>query len=158
MEIDPLQVSVGERKFLAFPHDEDRAEYLVEHPEVDPRDVAIIMVTIFRNKGYMDMLEIVEIDEAEDDFSTHIVLGRLAMVDYAVGFSLDEKRQEELDETHKLCYRFGEKFGWWPSVTIEDEPSEFQEAIYMRWSLHDLEETKGVPWWFIEADNEDDGA
>jgi hypothetical protein len=153
MEIDPFLITIDGRKFVTFPHDEDRAEYLVEHPEIDPRDVAILMVSIFRQKGYMDMVEVVEIDEVADDFHTHVILGRTALVDWLVGFSLDEERQEELRHTESVAGKFGEKFGWYATVTLEDEPAEYQEAVYMKWSLRDLESTFGVP-----EDFYDDGA
>lgn len=156
--IDPFPITIDGRKFLTLPHDEDRAEYLVDHPEIDPRDVAILMVTIFRNKGFMDMVEVVEIDEVEDDYHTHIILGRLALVDWLVGFTLDESRQDELKRTHEVAGLFNERFGFYPSVTIEDEPAEFHEAIYFKWSLRDLEATDGVPREFLNNDHEDDGA
>jgi len=158
VDLDPFQLNIDGRRFLTLPHDEDREEYLVEHPEVDPKDVAILMVSIFRNKGYMDMVEIVEIDEAEDDFNVHVVLGRTALVDWLSGFSLDEERQEELNRTESVAGKFGDKYGWWPTLTVEDEPAEYQESVYMKWSLMDLEATDGVPREFLNNDGDDDGA
>lgn len=80
----PFEIKIDGRGFYTLPHDEDREEYLEENPEVDPRDVAIVMVSIFRNKGYMDMVEVVEVDEVEDDYYTHVILGRMALVDWLV--------------------------------------------------------------------------
>lgn len=151
--MDPFQIRIDERRFLTLPHDEDRAEYLTEHPEVDPRDVAIIMVTMFRNKGYMDFVEVVEIDDVEDDYSTHICLGKLTLVSWLAGFTLDEKREKELEETERIAGKFGERFGWYPTLTIEDEPAEYVEDVYMRWSLRDLENSIGVPEDFLKEDS-----
>lgn len=156
--IDPFEITIDGRKFLTFPHDEDRAEHLAEHPELDPKDVAIIMVSIFRNKGYMDMVEVVEIDDVEDEYQTHVILGRMALVDWLVGFSLDEQRAEELKHTQEVAGQFNDRFGWYPTVTVEDEPAEYQENIYFRWSLQDLEATDGVPREFINNDEDSDGA
>lgn len=156
MDLDPFPITIDGRKFLTFPHDEDREEHLISHPELDPKDVAILMVSIFRNKGFMDMVEVVEIDDEHDDFTTHVILGRMALVDWLVGFSLDENRQEELKHTNDVAGQFGERFGWRPTTTINDNPAEYQESIYMRWSLRDLEATDGVPREFYEDDN--DGA
>ena len=154
--LEPFPITIDGRNFLTFPHDEDRDAHLIEHPELDPRDVAILMVSIFRNKGYMDMVEVVEIDEAEDDFKTHVILGRMALVDWLVGFTLDQNRQEELLKTEEVAGRFGERFGWWPTVTIDDEPAEYQEEVYFKWSLRDLD--NGVPKEFFNNDHEADGA
>ena len=141
----PFEIKIDGREFYTFPHDEDRDEYLVENPELDPRDVAIVMVSIFRNKGYMDMVEVVEIDEVEDDYYTHVILGRMALVDWLVGFSLDEQRNKELEHTHEVAGVFSERFGWSPTVTIDDEPAEYQESAYFKWILKDLDSAEGVP-------------
>jgi len=141
MALEPFPITIDGRKFFTFPHDEDRVEYLVENPMIDPKDVAILMVSIFRHKGFMDMVEVIEIDDAEDDFNTHVILGRMALVDWLVGFSMDNQRHEDLKATEDVAGKFGERFGWWPTVTIDDEPAEFQENVYIRWSLRDLGDT-----------------
>jgi hypothetical protein len=143
MALESFDITIDGRKFYTLPHDEDRVEYLVENPNRDPKDVAILMVSIFRNKGFMDMVELVEIDDAEDDFHTHVILGRLALVDWIVGFSLDKDRQRELKATERVAGVFGERFGWNPTVTVDDDPAEHQEELYFRWSVSKLD--KGIP-------------
>ena len=141
----PYTVNLGEEKLLVFPHDEDREDFLKERPEVDPRSVGIIMLTMFREKGYMDYVEVVEIDEANDEFHTHYSFNKTDWVDWLVGFSLDKERQKELKKTEVILGEFAVKYGWSATLTVEDTPSEWQEEAYILATTKDLRNAKTIP-------------
>lgn len=130
MDIKPYAVQLGERTIQTFPHDEDREEYLIEHPEIDPRDVGVIMLNIFQRQGWLDYVAVTEINDAEDEYYTHNSFEKTDWVDWLAGFALEKDRRERLKEVEKILGVFAVKYGWNATITVEDEPTEWDLELY----------------------------
>ena len=125
--MEPYKIAKDGGEFYVFPKSDMRVEFLVEHDEVDPKDVGLIALGAFRNKNFVDYVAVAEIDDVAETETWRYVHGQLEWFDWMAGVVYhDRERSEQLRRTERELGRFAVTQGWNPDYVLDLEPSEYE--------------------------------
>lgn len=147
MREQPYPIKVNGERFLVFGYNEHREEYLAEHPRVNPKDIGIIAVAKFHPPydfvDYMSVAHNIDDVTGECDFINSY--NNLGWIDYVSGFALTPERIEALGDAIVKLGVFTVKYGWGPTVIVENQPDEEVIDNFIKADTKDLNDNDYMP-------------
>lgn len=128
----PYEIKLNDEPFWVIDKPSSRLEYLVAHPEMEPRSLGLVAIGAFREDSYVDYIAIARVDDEDESERWTRVHEAYEMLDWMAGLVWrDKRRAKELLDTERNLGRFILAYGWSPDYVLEDRPSDYEMESFI---------------------------
>ena len=103
-------------------------------------------IAMFRDKSEMDYLDVTEEVGADEETCHHLIFRHRWMILWMGRVAVLEDDMSLIHGLEEQNGTFRDRTGFNSKVMVEDHPSEFEEEMYVKASLHDLGDTLPEDW------------